>query len=154
MAKIQEKIPEKEKKAEPFNENEVEIIEPNTSILDAYVKTKDKEYETNDSNEPIKIDDTTTLFTQKYSQFVISPILKYLDNALENSNIFTKLTEKQQLNLRKDFDIMIQSLGSNNPIAKIINKISGKAKYIPFILDILGITTQKGFEYRNYKKGL
>jgi len=159
MSDFQEKIPKEEKVQEntseaSFSDEEVEVIEPDSSILDAHINKKKDKPDFQESKEHLRLDDKTELIPNfDFSSVFIEPPAKFINTLLESNEVFSELTDKQIKNLRNDFNRIINSLGSSNPVMKVMNKIAKKSVYAPFLMDILGILGHKGLEFKKYKKG-
>jgi len=142
-------IHEKEPKIEESEDVEVELIEPKTSVLDAVIDSKANERDSRKKDES----ETEEIFdAQNYGKYIIEPIVGFLNGLIEKTPAMTEISTKQENNLKRDFNKMVNGFGKDNPLMKFIRKAATSYPYLPFLITLGGIGAQKGYEVGKYKK--
>lgn len=145
MSEIHEK-----KETEEDQEFNPEIIEPKMDVLDAAIISRKETRK--ESRKVIDADTQEILDPTDFGKFIIEPIVSFFNGLIEKNPDLTAVSDKQIANLKRDFDKMVNSFGSDNPVIKYLHKMAKNRPYIPFLITLGGIGAQKGYELGKAKK--
>jgi len=145
------KIPEK-KEVSPSGSHvniddvllDVEVIEPDNSLLDSFVSKK--KVDERAKNQP-----GTTFSGSNLGDLILKPIFNMLNMIFDHTPL-TSIDDKSINQTAQDFDKILVSFPETSTISKTIKKIAKERPYLPFIADIAGITICKAYEYSQLSK--
>ena len=143
------KIPEK-KPGDHINIDdvltEVEIIEPDNTLLDNFISEKKVDQRAKNSDVS-----GIPLSGANLGDLILKPIFNMLNMVFDHTPL-TSIDNKSINQTAADFDKILVSFPETSTVSKWVTKIAKERPYLPFVADIAGITICKAYEYSQLSK--